>query len=946
MKRLFSTAITGIVILGCWNYSMGQTYVYYVDASALGADDGSNWCDAYVHLEDALDTTVNTDLASHLSQGDDIEIWVADGTYYPPSGSGFQLLPTVRVYGGFGGVSTPAASNCVNDGETLLSQRNPNPVTNGTILSGDIDNATNPDDPDGTINGVNAAVIVRGAPNNDSAILDGFKVIGATQSAIQNGDGLSPSATAYENLWITKNFGSTNGLGMYVFGNGECRVKACIFEENKSPTGGSSGGAIYSESFTQNTIDGCTFLGNEAEGAGGAFACDNNTRLAITNNTLFVDNHAILGSGGAISVVGTECNIRDASFQLNTANGTGGAIDAKSADVVMTQCQFVENAAATGGAINIPHSSSPFVAANCVFIKNHATTTDANGGGGAAWLSTIPGIDIQNCLFASNTSPSNAALFLFGVTGSIKNSTFADNLAQGAAGGIRLAGSSDTTIANSIFWNNKVGTAHNLSDQIMIDSGSSATVTYSCLDDGTDDGSNPYSEATNIDHDPEFEDPDGADNVAGTIDDNYQLMQNSPSIDTGSEAAAPADAGDVDGDNDLGEKTPLDQALNDRVVFAGNLTSDPNACFIDMGAYEYQSLAICDANVFGDMNDDDYVNGLDIQGFVDCFLMSASDQDCLCDRGDFRDLDGVTIGDIAPFVACILSGGSNCDAQYCPAEGGGTRTPPPDCNENGVPDDTDIQVGTSADCNGNGVPDECDIAAATSDDINSNDVPDECEPDCNENGIPDDKDIADCTSDPDCADCDSNGVPDGCDPDCDGDGTPDACETLIDCNSNGIFDACEYDCDNDGVPDECELSGNDCNENGLPDDCEVNRDPPWNLPDCNNNDVPDECELSGNDCNENGILDECDIANSVSDDTNSNGIPDECESQQMMGGGGSSMMMAGGMSSPSLSEADAWAAYFEWCAATDFSSMNHAEIFSACLAKRLELGLPAGQMLP
>ncbi len=36
-------------------------------------------------------------------------------------------------------------------------------------------------------------------------------------------------------------------------------------------------------------------------------------------------------------------------------------------------------------------------------------------------------------------------------------------------------------------------------------------------------------------------------------------------------------------------------------------------------------------------------------------------------------------------------------------------TPPPDCNGNGVPDETDIASGMSADCNANGIPDECDL---------------------------------------------------------------------------------------------------------------------------------------------------------------------------------------------------------------------------------------------
>jgi len=71
---------------------------------------------------------------------------------------------------------------------------------------------------------------------------------------------------------------------------------------------------------------------------------------------------------------------------------------------------------------------------------------------------------------------------------------------------------------------------------------------------------------------------------------------------------------------------------------------------------------------------------------------------------------------------------------------------PGDCNENGIPDECDIDCGApdgpcdvpgcgeSADCNANTVPDECDIDPTDPDgngevstDVNENGVPDECE---------------------------------------------------------------------------------------------------------------------------------------------------------------------------------------------------------------------------
>ncbi|UCD75154.1 MAG: hypothetical protein JSV91_15395 [Phycisphaerales bacterium] len=54
----------------------------------------------------------------------------------------------------------------------------------------------------------------------------------------------------------------------------------------------------------------------------------------------------------------------------------------------------------------------------------------------------------------------------------------------------------------------------------------------------------------------------------------------------------------------------------------------------------------------------------------------------------------------------------------------------PDCNNNGIPDECDLDDGVSEDCNGNGIPDECDIAHAFSWDENDNGIPDECEDPC------------------------------------------------------------------------------------------------------------------------------------------------------------------------------------------------------------------------
>ncbi|MHC4695304.1 MAG: S8 family serine peptidase [Planctomycetota bacterium] len=167
----------------------------------------------------------------------------------------------------------------------------------------------------------------------------------------------------------------------------------------------------------------------------------------------------------------------------------------------------------------------------------------------------------------------------------------------------------------------------------------------------------------------------------------------------------------------------------------------------------------------------------------------------------------------------------------------------PDCNDNGIPDDEEIQADPSLDCAGNGILDEC-------------------EPDCDGDGIVDSCEVFLGSS----TDCNSNG-------------TPDDCEGFNDCNNNTTFDACDItegtslDCNDNWIPDECLDVELDCNTNQVPDECDVAE---GMSEDCNYNRIPDECEPH-EDCNDNGIMDICDIGSGTSVDCNENSIPDECE---------------------------------------------------------------------
>ncbi len=99
----------------------------------------------------------------------------------------------------------------------------------------------------------------------------------------------------------------------------------------------------------------------------------------------------------------------------------------------------------------------------------------------------------------------------------------------------------------------------------------------------------------NIDADPRFRDPLGPDRVAGTKDDDLRVRAGSPCVDAGDNTAVPADADDLDLDDDRLERIPFD--LDGRPRFAdhpdtadtGRADAPAYPTIVDIGAYELGS---------------------------------------------------------------------------------------------------------------------------------------------------------------------------------------------------------------------------------------------------------------------------------------------------------------------------------------------------------------------
>ena len=228
------------------------TATIYVDLSASGNNDGSDWINSFNSLQDAL---------ANASSGE--EIWVAQGTYYPDNGSAqtaddinstFQLVEGVKVYGGF-----PTGGANFNTRNTAAYP---------TVLSGDINQ-------DGDISG-NAYHVMTANNVTSSSLIDGFtikeghagnEIIHAPNEGDRGGGLLSRnSSPLVQNCSFVANRAGARGGGAAHINSSPTYIN-CSFHGNF--VYGGDGGAISNESSSTPILINCTIAGNYTEYYGG-----------------------------------------------------------------------------------------------------------------------------------------------------------------------------------------------------------------------------------------------------------------------------------------------------------------------------------------------------------------------------------------------------------------------------------------------------------------------------------------------------------------------------------------------------------------------------------------------------------------------------------------------------------------------------------------------------
>ena len=328
---------------------------YFVDASAVGANTGSSWANAYTSLQSAITAAVSGD-----------RINVADGTYKPSAGTGrtatFTLKSGVAMYGGYAGYG---ATN--PDARDVAAYP--------TILSGDIGSIGNSTD--------NSYHVIIASGTTATTVLDGLTVANGnangsssrdTGAGIYNGGG-NPTIS---NCSFVSNLANFAGAGIYNSASARPLISDCMFRENfangtQIDEGG--GAAIYNTSASA-TVKNCVFVANRGGYSGGAVADVSSSSGTFTNCYFLGNTGSQWGSAFRESYSNTK--VTNCVFVGNTATKYGGAIDNTGGVAVYTNCSFVNNTADYSGASTNNSYSAKANFNNCIMWNSVVTTQNSS----------------------------------------------------------------------------------------------------------------------------------------------------------------------------------------------------------------------------------------------------------------------------------------------------------------------------------------------------------------------------------------------------------------------------------------------------------------------------------------------------------------------------------------------------------------------------------------
>ena len=299
----------------------------------------------------------------------------------------------------------------------------------------------------------------------------------------RNGGAASPVVDGADNS-VLDGFtirGGRGAIGAGMLNLGESPVvRNCIFTDNEATD---VGGAVLTTEGATPLFFRCQFVENSAVSNGGAVV---NTESDATFEECTFTGNISGGAGGAMfNTPGSEVSITGCTFTENTATVGGGAIFSEGAEIAINASTFIANSTpGFGGALFTNEAANPTKSADTLITNSVLARNTAHGGG--AWATLASSVTSVNCTIVGNTSEDDAL------------------------GGAFFNNAADTEVINAIIW-------YNSSEWVANLDGSFTEIRWSNVGGG-DPGPD------NIAAEPRF---------VNRASDDYRLMPDSPSIDTG-----------------------------------------------------------------------------------------------------------------------------------------------------------------------------------------------------------------------------------------------------------------------------------------------------------------------------------------------------------------------------------------------------------------------------
>ncbi len=401
---------------------------------------------------------------------------------------------------------------------------------------------------------------------------------------------------------------------------------------------------VYCGGLSKPTFTGCVISGN---GNGGVY-CDCYGPSGATFEGCTISGNS--GDGGVV------CMWEDSSTFVDceiSENEDGGVRCGWETNAVLIDCIIRDNYAGPypyvgGGGLRCSDFAVPTIV-NCQISGNFDSGVYCTDNGNPLLI---------NCAITGNVSCDNAGVYCWASDPVFVNCTISGNRPICGeyvdCGGLHCSDSAPTLI-NCIL-------AGNLFEDMQVVGSSDPVVMYCLVEDG--DGEWWFGEGC-IDAEPDFVDPDGADNDPWTWEDNdYRLSSGSPCIDAGDSTALPADSLDLDDDGCVAEPTPVDLDGHGRFYNDDQIpetgVSDPPWTFacVDMGVYEYGSTAPPEESpCYGDLDCDGRPTFDDISLFVEALNYGPDGEgwphECPWLNADCNADGTVDFDDIAAFVGLL-----------------------------------------------------------------------------------------------------------------------------------------------------------------------------------------------------------------------------------------------------------------------------------------------------